>query len=136
MDVLAPAERSGVMAKIRGRNTRPERIVRSLLTSMGKRYRLHRAGLPGRPDIVLPGPKKVIFVHGCFWHRHSCAKGSSEPKSNATFWSEKLRRNRERDRENVKALRRQGWDVLVVWECQLRDNTHDKVVKRLRAFVS
>lgn len=121
MDRLAPEERSRLMARIRGRDTGPERAVRSIVHRSGFRFRLHAGGLPGRPDLVLPRYRAAIFVHGCFWHGHSCRAGSARPKTNARFWADKLARNRERDRRSVAALRRAGWRVLVVWECSLRD---------------
>jgi DNA mismatch endonuclease (patch repair protein) len=121
MDRLAPEQRSRLMARIRGRDTGPELFVRSFLHRRGLRFRLHVGGLPGRPDLVLPRYRAAIFVHGCFWHGHTCRAGSVRPKTNARFWAEKLARNRERDRRSIAALRRAGWRVLVVWECSLRD---------------
>jgi len=107
------------MSRIRSKDTKPEITVRKLLHSMGYRFRLHRKDLPGRPDIVLPKYKKVILVHGCFWHGHHC-KLASKPKSNAGYWSEKILKNRERDARNLEALRAAGWDVLELWECDVR----------------
>lgn len=108
------------MSRIGPVNTVPEMIVRRILHSMGYRYRLHRKTLPGKPDIVFSGRKKAIFVHGCFWHAHGCNIGQP-PKSNLQFWEDKLDRNRERDESNTVSLREQGWDVLVVWQCQTKD---------------
>lgn len=110
------------MSRVRGRDTKPERVVRRLLTSLGYRYRLQYTKLPGKPDIVFPGRQKVILVHGCFWHRHSehCPL-TRLPKSRLDFWRPKLIRNHERDQENEKRLRELGWDVMVVWECELTD---------------
>ena len=121
------------MARVRGRDTTPERIVRSAAHRMGFRFRLHVAGLPGRPDLVFPSKHKVIFVHGCFWHRHTCKRGTL-PASNIEFWREKLERNKRRDREVVKALTRAGWEVMVVWECETRNA--EKLTRRLGVFLS
>ncbi|MFA7279556.1 MAG: very short patch repair endonuclease [Sterolibacterium sp.] len=113
------AGRSKCMASIRASNTRPELIVRRLLFGLGYRYRLHAKGLPGKPDIVFPGRQKVIFVHGCYWHRHACKKGCSLPVTNRKFWQSKFAANEHRD-ENVQArLMKQGWKVLIVWECEI-----------------
>ena len=118
-DTLTKAERSALMARIRGANTKPEVLVRSALHHAGFRFRIHNRTLPGRPDIVLPKHRTVIFVHGCFWHRHGCAL-SSEPATRRAFWREKFTRNVARDKRTAAALRRAGWRVLTVWECALR----------------
>ncbi len=107
------------MAAVRSKNTKPEMFVRRLTHAMGYRFRLHRADLPGTPDLVFAGKRKIIFVHGCFWHQHGCKRSSRLPKSNQSFWGPKLARNRARDAEYLKALRTDGWDCLVVWECEL-----------------
>jgi DNA mismatch endonuclease (patch repair protein) len=120
-DTLTKAERSALMARIRGTNTKPEVFVRSALHRAGFRFRIHSRALPGRPDIVLPKHRTVVFVHGCFWHRHGCTL-SSEPATRRAFWREKFARNVERDRRTAAALRRAGWRVLTVWECALRGN--------------
>lgn len=122
-DTLKPAERSARMALIKGRNTKPEMVVRQLLHSMGYRYRLHAKDLPGKPDIIFRSRRKAIFVHGCFWHRHSdlSCRLARLPKSRLDFWEAKLEGNRERDRANIESLGEMGWDVLIVWECELRD---------------
>lgn len=109
------------MAQVKGRDTKPEKAVRALLHSMGYRFRLQRKDLPGKPDIVLPKYRTAIFVHGCYWHRHDCPNGQRIPKSRLDFWLPKLESNRERDRKNQALLCEQGWNVLVIWECQLRD---------------
>lgn len=112
--------RSALMSRIRSKNTAPELIVRRLLHRMGFRFRLHRKDLPGNPDIVLPGRRTAIFVHGCFWHGHGCKIGRP-PKSRPDFWLPKLERNRDRDAENEAALVADGWRVLTLWQCEIRD---------------
>jgi DNA mismatch endonuclease (patch repair protein) len=121
MDVHTREQRSRNMAAIRGKDTSPEKAVRSLVHRMGHRYRLHVKELPGKPDLVFPSLRKVIFVHGCFWHRHRCRLGRVRCASNADFWEAKLTGNVQRDRRAIRALRSLGWDVLVVWECWTRD---------------
>src|SRR5689334_12239074 len=120
-DVFDTAKRSAVMAAIRGKDTKPELAVRKALTALGARYRLHRKDLPGSPDIVLPGRRLVVFVHGCFWHGHGFARGARAPKGNAGYWTAKLERNRARDAAALAALAAAGWRAEVVWECELRD---------------
>lgn len=131
-DVLTKAQRSRNMAAIRSKNTRPERIVRSLLYSLGYRFRLHRADLPGRPDIVLPSRKVAIFVHGCFWHMHRCRYGSVTPKTNAEFWQKKRISNVQRDKQQRRLLRGE-WSVLTIWECETRDV--DRLSARIIRFL-
>lgn len=125
-------DRSANMRAIRSKDMLPELRVRSLVHNLGYRFRLHRKDLPGKPDLVFPSRRKVIFVHGCFWHSHSC-KVAHVPKSNGSYWVPKLERNRVRDRKNVKALRAEGWQSLVIWECELRDE--GSVKKRLQTFI-
>jgi DNA mismatch endonuclease (patch repair protein) len=120
MEIVEKATRSRMMAGIRGKDTRPELVVRKLLHGAGFRYRLHVRDLPGKPDIVLPRYRAVIFVHGCFWHVHDRCRFSKLPQSNTEFWSEKLGRNRLRDQVHVEALKTTGWRVLIVWECATR----------------
>lgn len=120
MDVFTPQDRSRIMARVHGKDTKPEMLVRSLLHTMGFRFRLHRKDLPGKPDIVLPKYRVVIFVHGCFWHGHHCRKGN-RPTSNTDFWNKKLTKNMARDKANITALDHQGWRCLTVWECQTKD---------------
>lgn len=136
VDSLTKAQRSEVMSRVRSKDTVPERCVRRLVSSLGGRYRLHGARLPGRPDLVLAGKRKVIFVHGCFWHRHSSRKCrlARLPKSRLEFWVPKLEQNRIRDKKQQAKLRRLGWRVLVVWECELRDL--EKLKARTMAFLN
>ncbi|MDQ2713056.1 MAG: very short patch repair endonuclease [Acidobacteriota bacterium] len=119
-DNRTPQSRSALMSRIGPRNTAPEMIVRSLLHSMGYRYRLHRKDLPGKPDLVLVARRKVIFVHGCFWHAHGCRIGQP-PKSRLDFWNEKLKKNVRRDEEQKTLLQAKGWSVLTVWQCETKN---------------
>ena len=121
MDTVSPEKRSWTMAQVKDRNTRPEKVVRSLLHRMGCRFRLQRADLPGKPDIVLPKHRTVIFVHGCFWHRHNGCKRASTPTTNIDYWNQKFARNVARDVKNKMALESDGWRILVVWECELKN---------------
>ena len=121
MDRLSPVHRSWNMSRIKSRDTSPELKVRSLLHRMGYRFRLHRKDLPGKPDIVLPRYRTVIFVHGCYWHRHPECKFASTPKSNFIFWENKFKANLERDQRNTELLEKDGWTVNVVWECQVKN---------------
>ena len=120
-DVYSAEKRSAVMRRVKGRDTTPERKVRRLLTSLGARYRLHRKDLPGKPDIVMAGRRLAIFVHGCFWHGHDCARGARVPKANRDYWLGKVGRNRERDVASRAALEAAGWRVETVWECEMKD---------------
>ncbi|WP_121495730.1 very short patch repair endonuclease [Pseudomonas aeruginosa] len=119
-DILTPQERSLMMGKIKGQNTKPELVVRSLCHAMGLRFRLHRKDLPGTPDLVFPKYQLCLFVHGCFWHRHPGCKYAYTPKTKLDFWLPKLQRNMERDKEKEDALRELGWQVEVVWECETK----------------
>ena len=133
-DRLSKERRSWNMAQIRGRNTKPEVLVRSVLHRKGFRFRLHGKGLPGRPDIVLPKYRAVIFVHGCFWHRHRGCKNCTTPTNNREFWVAKLEGNAGRDRRHRSALRRIGWRVLTVWECETEEaGFAERLAKRLAA---
>ena len=111
------------MQAVRSKNTRPELLVRRLLHANGYRYRLHSKKLPGCPDLVFPGRKKVLFIHGCWWHGHDCLRGSRVPKTNVVYWTKKVIRNRKRDADSRKQLEEQGWKVLAVWECELNDES-------------
>lgn len=134
VDRLKPEARSALMSRVKGKDTKPERLVRSLLHRLGYRFRLHRKNLPGHPDIVLPRHKKVVFVHGCFWHQHPGCARSKRPATRVSFWNAKLDRNLERDQETQAALRQLGWAVLVVWECDLKDSGN--LVKILSDFMA
>jgi len=132
-DVHTALQRRRNMQAIRGRDTKPELVVRRTLHRMGYRFRLHRPDLPGRPDIVFPARSAVLFVHGCFWHRHDCPNGRQLPKTRTHWWREKLDSNRRRDAAAQRKLRRLGWRVMVVWECQLSDI--DRVTRRMTKFL-
>ena len=119
-DILTPSERSARMRLIRSGDTKPEKKLRSVLHRAGFRFRLHDRSLPGTPDIVFPSRRKAIFVHGCFWHLHRCQKPSHKPKSNRAYWIPKLEANKKRDTRNRRKLTALGWQVLTVWECELR----------------
>jgi DNA mismatch endonuclease (patch repair protein) len=133
-DIFSKKIRSDIMSKIKGKNTEPERVVRSLLHRMGYRFRIHRADLPGKPDIVLSKYKVVIFVHGCFWHHHRDCKYAYEPKTRAEFWKNKFKKNAERDQKIKTELSKMGWRVGVVWECETRDK--NMLSCRLRSLLS
>lgn len=122
-DVHSPEQRSRNMAAIKGADTKPELRVRSLLHSLGFRFRLHRKDLPGKPDIVLPKHRTVIFVHGCFWHSHDCRWGSVVPKTRPEFWAEKRKGTTQRDARNAAALTAAGWNVVRIWECETRSES-------------
>lgn len=128
-DVFPADTRSRIMSKVRGKDTAPEKAVRSMLHRAGFRFRLHRRDLPGKPDIVLPKYKTVIFVHGCFWHQHTGCPAARRPSSNTDYWDKKLDANVNRDIENKRRLRGLGWQVMVVWECQIK--SHAKLKDRL-----
>lgn len=135
MDTLSPTERSERMSRVKGKGSAAERRVRSLVHAMGYRFRLHCAALPGKPDMVFASRRKLIFVHGCFWHRHSepnCSLARM-PKSRQDFWIPKLTGNRERDLRNEGALAELGWEVLTIWECQLRDAA--SIENKIRTFL-
>jgi len=133
VDTVTPETRSRIMAAVPQVDSQPELTVRRMLHAMGYRFRLHRRELPGTPDIVLPRLRKVIFVHGCYWHRHGCRKTTS-PTSNVAFWETKFAANRSRDRRVIRELQRLGWDSLVVWQCQLA--RHQWLLERLLFFLS
>jgi DNA mismatch endonuclease (patch repair protein) len=133
-DVFSVEKRSAVMRRVKGRNTSPELKVRKSLTRLGVRYRLHRKDLPGKPDIVLPGRMLILFVHGCFWHGHDCARGARVPKQNRDYWLDKVGRNRARDIDHRAALEAKGWRVETLWECDLKDEA--ALEARLRTLLA
>jgi DNA mismatch endonuclease (patch repair protein) len=128
-----PEQRSQIMRAVKGADTAPEMTVRRLIHGMGFRFRLHRKDLPGKPDIVLPRLHRVVFVNGCFWHGHDCARGARAPKANAEYWCAKIAGNSQRDAANLAALEAKGWRAEVVWECQLKEL--GKVKTRLGRFL-
>lgn len=130
-DVLTPKQRSYNMSKIRNRDTKPEELVRKYLFSQGFRYRKNDARLPGKPDIVLPKYKTVIFINGCFWHKHEGCKYFVWPKNNAEFWKEKIEKNVARDQRNYELLRQAGWKIIIVWDCQLRSKSRVETFEKL-----
>ena len=132
-DIFDPEKRSEIMSRIRGRDTRPEMIVRRIAHGLGFRFRLHRKDLPGRPDIVFPRHQAVIVVHGCFWHRHPGCKRASSPKTREGYWQNKFEDNVVRDKRNETALRDLGWKVMVIWECETKD--HEAVAARIESFL-
>src|ERR1700733_2096448 len=132
MDKLSPERRSANMARIRSQNTNPELTLRKLIHCLGYRFRLHRNDLPGRPDLVFPSRRKVIFVHGCFWHQHPECREGRVPGSRLEYWGPKLSRNRQRDADAQAALIGKGWRYLVVWECELKNAT--AALKRVKRF--
>lgn len=126
MDRFSVSERSRIMARVPSKNTQPELAVRKLAFALGYRYKLHVKDLPGTPDLVFPGRKRIIFVHGCFWHGHRCRRGGL-PSSNKYFWKEKITKNKKRDRQTKRLLSAQGWKVLTVWQCETKDRKHLQV---------
>lgn len=130
---MTTPERSRIMRAVKGKDTKPELVVRSLLHGAGYRFRLHRRDLPGKPDLAFPGRRKALFVHGCFWHGHDCKRGARAPKENSEYWREKIARNRKRDGAHRLALEECGWSSLAVWECELTDRAG--VMDKLRSFL-
>lgn len=129
MDIWSKEKRSEVMSKIKGKDTKPELVLRSKLFKLGFRFRVHQKNLPGKPDIVLSKYKTIIFVHGCFWHYHSDCKEGRIPSTNSTFWSTKLEKNVIRDRRNIETLGQMGWHVMIVWECEIEKNLENSLLK-------
>ncbi|POR45555.1 very short patch repair endonuclease [Bosea psychrotolerans] len=127
--------RSQIMRAVRSKDTTPEMIVRRLVHGMGYRYRLHRKELPGNPDLVFPGRRKIVFVNGCFWHGHGCLRGARQPKANADYWRAKIGRNVKRDCGNLQALESAGWQVLTVWECETPKTRRDALEEKLQSFL-
>ena len=134
MDVLTKKQRSYCMSRIRKTDTNPELLVRRIVYRLGYRFRLYRKDLPGCPDIVLPKHKKIIFVHGCWWHRHNCKFGRRSPKSRLKYWLPKLAANKTRDKENRRKLQTLGWKILIIWECQTKKI--QTLTKKLKAFLA
>lgn len=132
-DVFSKEKRSWIMSRVKGRDTKPEILVRSFIHHMGFRFRVHRRDLPGNPDIVLPRYRKVIFIHGCFWHGHKNCPRSKRPSTHRSFWNKKLDGNIERDERYRRELLQMGWKVLVVWECETR--TPEKLLRKLENFL-
>ena len=132
-DVLTPKQRSYNMSQIHGKDTKPEELVRKFLFSQGFRYRTNDARLPGKPDIVLPKYKTVIFVNGCFWHKHEECKYFVWPKNNAVFWKEKITGNVVRDQENYEKLRNLGWRIITIWECELKPHNRESTLNRVQS---
>jgi DNA mismatch endonuclease (patch repair protein) len=133
MDSVSRARRSEIMGRIKSKDTKPEMLVRRFLHGLGYRYALHKRDLPGAPDLVFPSRRKVILVHGCFWHQHKGCVDGRVPKSRKGYWGPKLLRNVQRDRRNISKLRRCGWRVMTVWECDISDS--DRLVARLVRFL-
>lgn len=134
IDVFSKEKRHEIMASIKGRNTKPEKIVRSMLHRMGFRFSLHRTDLPGKPDIVLPRHHKIILVNGCFWHGHKGCKKATIPRTNTEFWTTKIENNRSRDRRVIRQLRRLGWLVLVIWQCEI--SKPGRLLAKLERFMN
>jgi len=134
LDVHSPQQRSFNMSRIQGKDTKPEMLLRKWLWSRGYRYRLHRKDIPGKPDIIFPGRKKVIFVHGCFWHKHAC-KYFKWPKTNFEFWEKKIKGNVSRDNRNYQLLTENNWQYLVVWECETKSRAPEKLFDKIEKFL-
>lgn len=122
MDIVTREQRSRMMSGIKGKNTKPELLLRSALHKLGFRFRIQRKDLPGKPDIVLPKYKTIIFVHGCFWHQHPGCKFAYMPKSNVEFWKDKFKRNMIRDQTVQSLLKEMGWNIIIIWECQISND--------------
>lgn len=127
-------ERSEIMRRVHSTDTTPELIVRKLTHALGFRYRLHKKDLPGKPDLVFSGKKKVIFVHGCFWHGHECKRGNRVPKENREYWTKKIKNNIDRDSRHINELGRLGWSVLTIWECETKD--YDTLKQQIIKFLN
>jgi DNA mismatch endonuclease (patch repair protein) len=132
-DVFTKSKRSWIMAKVHSHDTSPEIIVRSTLHRLGYRFRLYSDKLPGKPDIILPRFHKLIFVHGCFWHQHKGCKASARPSSHSEYWNKKLDKNVLRDKRNLAALKNAGWDILIIWECQILKKI--SIVNKIKKFM-
>lgn len=135
MDQHTPQQRSFNMRQVKSKDTKPEKIIRKLLWNEGYRYRLHCKGLPGKPDIVFPGKRKAIFIHGCFWHKHCCSH-FNWPKTNTDFWKEKINATVKRDKKNLDAMSRMGWKVLIIWECETKTTIKNDLLIKLEYFLN
>lgn len=133
MDNLTKEQRRICMSRIRGKNTKPEKIVRKILTQFGLKYRLHNTKLPGKPDIVISKIKTIFFINGCFWHQHRGCKRQAVPKANIEYWGAKLKRNVEKQKEDIKLLRKDDWKVHIIWECETKDE--NRLIKKLKKIL-
>lgn len=134
VDIFTKEKRHEIMANIKGRDTKPEKIVRSIIHRMGIRFSLHRTDLPGKPDIVLPRHHKIIMVNGCFWHGHKDCKKATIPRTNTKFWTTKIEKNRSRDHRVICQLQRLGWEVLIIWQCEI--SKPDQLLAKLERFLN
>ena len=132
MDNLTKKQRKFCMSRIKSKNTQPEKIVRKILSRLGWRYRLHNTKLSGKPDIVISKIKTIFFINGCFWHQHKGCKWQSIPKTNIEYWSKKLRRNVEKQKEDIRILKKDGWKVNVIWECETKNENN--LIKKLKKY--
>ena len=138
VDHVKPEKRSQIMAAVKGKDTKPEFLIRRLLHAAGYRYRLHRKDLPGRPDMVLRKYNAIVFIHSCFWHGHGCKRSKNLPKTNTEFWKEKIEKNNRRDTNNIQLLKSMGWRVCVIWECALKRQGRiddEELVSRISAWL-
>ncbi len=133
-DIFNKEKRSQIMSKITGKDTKPELIIRKALFAEGFRYRLYGKDLPGKPDIVFPSRKKVIFINGCYWHGHHC-KRAALPETNKSFWEKKINGNKERDKQNLAKLKAMGWKTLTIWQCEIKKNTLETKINRIKVFL-
>jgi len=133
VDNLSREQRKKTMSLVRDKDTKPEMTVRKLVHSIGYRYRLHRKNLPGCPDLVFPSRNKVIFVHGCFWHGHDCRGGRNRPSSNESYWTKKLKRNIQRDAENLRKLKELDWNSMIIWECEIKNR--EVITRKIHRFL-
>jgi len=135
MDIFTCQERSLIMSKIRSKNTKPELVIRKLIWHLGYRYRIYYKNLPGKPDLVFVRKKKIIYIHGCFWHRHDGCSNANFPKSNTEYWIDKFRRNQERDMIICQKLNELGWKYLIIWECEVKNKNIDHLKSKIVGFL-
>lgn len=133
MDNLTKKQRKLCMSRIRSKDTKPEKVVRKILTKLGFKYRLHNAGLPGKPDIVISKIKTVVFINGCFWHQHKNCRHQATPKTNVKYWTSKLKRNVEKQKKDIKLLKKEGWKVAIIWECETKNE--NRLTNKLRKIL-